>query len=172
MTYVASWMILVASTSVAGPPVGASAAATIGFPPVVGWLGQYHGFRQDGHFHVGDKVPHRFPVCVCAPTCEGFGPPTAFRDPEYFFNRQFAVPLSQSFLSSYWNPYITSGQRYIPYAGCGGCHPMSGLPPASATLPVTPYDDLTGKPPVTELPEYSGRREAEPVTPGSSGLIP
>src|SRR5262249_6757226 len=59
-------------------------------------------------------------------------PLTVDRTAEYYFPRYLAVPASQSFFPTYYNPYVSRGQRFIPYAGCGGPHPMSGPPRASA----------------------------------------
>jgi hypothetical protein len=172
MTSVLAWMILSASTTVAGPPPSLAASTSLAFPPITGWLDQFHGFPPDSHLSNPYRhVTHVHPG-VCAPCAEGFGPPTAFRDPEYFFNRQFAVPNTQCFMNTYRNPYIMRGQQFLPFAGCGGCHPMSGPPMASSLTPVTPYEDLSNKKPFVTPPDFSGRSEAAPVLPGSSGLIP
>ena len=50
----------------------------------------------------------------------------ADRTAEYYFPRYFALPPDQMFLPTYYNPYMTRGQRYIAYAGCGGDHPAGG----------------------------------------------
>src|SRR3954469_25556925 len=47
----------------------------------------------------------------------------ANRTAEYYFPRYFAVPAVQAFFPTYYNPYFTRGQRYVPYAGAGGEHP-------------------------------------------------
>ena len=62
----------------------------------------------------------------------------ADRTPDYFFRRQFSVPANQLFFPTYYNPYVTRGQRYIPYTGCGGDHPAGRLPQGPATLPMYP----------------------------------
>ena len=40
----------------------------------------------------------------------------ADRTAEYYFPRYFAVPPEQMFIQTYYNPFETRGQRYIPYA--------------------------------------------------------
>lgn len=96
----------------------------------------------------------------------------ADRTPEYFFPRYFAVPPDQLLLPNYFNPYLSRGQRYIPYAGCGGAHPMGGPPVGSAVLPQHPYQNSLGTGPTLRLPAFSGRVEAPPVNAGSTGLTP
>ena len=81
----------------------------------------------------------------------------ADRTPEYFFPRYLAVPPDQLFFPTYYNPYVNRGQRYIPYAGCGGDHPMGGPPLGSASTPVYPYSDTAGFDPQLPLPTFSGR---------------
>ena len=76
------------------------------------------------------------------------------------------------FLPTYYNPYVNRGQRYIPYAGCGGDHPMGGPPPGSASTPVHPYSDTAGSGPQVPLPTFSGRVEAPPISSGGTGLTP
>ncbi len=94
------------------------------------------------------------------------------RTPDYFFPRNFALPASQSFPTSYYNPYVTSGQRYISYTGCGGDHPGGRAPTGSAELPKHPYSNIVGSRPVVPPPSFTGRVEAPPVPSGGSGLIP
>jgi hypothetical protein len=96
----------------------------------------------------------------------------ADRTGEYYFQRPFAVPQDQMFLPTYYNAYLTRGQRYISYAGCGGDHPMGGPPTASATTPINPYQDTIGSGPRVQLPPFSGRVEAPPVNSGGTGLTP
>ena len=50
------------------------------------------------------------------------------RTAEYYFPRYYAVPPQQAFIPTYYNPYITRGQRYIAFAGAGGSHAMGGPP--------------------------------------------
>ena len=99
-------------------------------------------------------------------------PLTADRTPEYYFPRYIAVPPTQSFLPNYYNPYVTRGQRFIPFNGCGGPHPMSGPPQGSAMYEVHPYDKTLNDQPRFTAPRFSGRVEAQPVNPGSTGLRP
>ena len=100
-------------------------------------------------------------------------PLTADRTPDYFFRRYNALPPTQMFFPGYYNPYISRGQRFLPFTGCGGPHPMSGQPAASAEERVHPYNETLGNTPRTaESPTFSGRVEAPPVNPGSSGLRP
>lgn len=96
----------------------------------------------------------------------------ANRTPEYFFPRYLAVPGPQLVYPSYYNPYTTRGQRYLPFAGCGGEHPAGGLPTGSAETPVHPYQATLGNGPRVKLPNFTGRVEAEPVNSGSTGLTP
>jgi hypothetical protein len=94
------------------------------------------------------------------------------RTPEYFFPRYYASPPEQAFLPQYYNPYVMRGQRYITYAGCGGCHPMGGPAPASAATPTHPYQESVGTGPRVQVPAFSGRVEAQPIPPGTTGLTP
>ncbi|MDR3635393.1 MAG: hypothetical protein P4L84_16430 [Isosphaeraceae bacterium] len=98
----------------------------------------------------------------------------ADRTAEYYFRRYWAVPADQMFLSTYYNPYVMRGQRYLPYTGCGGgIHPASGPPMGLADTPSHPYSDTIGSGPVSRVPSFSGRVEA-PALPsaGSTGLTP
>jgi hypothetical protein len=96
----------------------------------------------------------------------------ANRTPDYYFPRYFAVPPPQLMMPSYYNPYITRGQRYLAFAGCGGDHPAGGPPTGSARTPVHPYQDTIGSGPRISLPAFGGRVEAPPVNTGGSGLTP
>jgi hypothetical protein len=99
-------------------------------------------------------------------------PLDANRTPEYYFPRYYSLPPEQMFLQSYYNPYLTRGQRYISYTGCGGWHPAGGPPTGSAMTPVHPYQDTIGSGPRISIPTFSGRVEAPPVNSGGSGLTP
>ncbi len=111
---------------------------------------------------------------------DGFGyvdygstlPLGANRTPDYFFRRYFALPASQVFFPTYYNPYLTRGQRYLPFSGCGGEHPAGGPPFGSAEMPMHPYTNVINTQPLVEPPPMSGRVEAPPIAPGGSGLIP
>jgi hypothetical protein len=96
----------------------------------------------------------------------------ADRTSEYFFRRYYVLPVDQMFFPNYYNPYVTRGQRYLSYAGCGGDHPAGGPPLASASTPVHPYTDTIGSGPRVPIPSFSGRVEAPPVVSGGTGLTP
>jgi hypothetical protein len=95
-----------------------------------------------------------------------FVPLWADRTPEYFFPRHFAVSPVQLFLPSYYNPYVNRGQRYLPYSGCGGCHPAGRPAAAGSVTPVHPYAEAIRQPPTVAVPAYSGRVEGGPVDSG------
>jgi|SRR5262245_53995828 hypothetical protein len=97
---------------------------------------------------------------------------TADRTAEYYFPRYLAVPPEQLWFPTYYNPYAMRGQRYIPYAGAGGCHPMGGPPPGSAMTPEHPYLDTIGAGPQVPIPSFTGRVEAPPINSGGTGLTP
>jgi len=99
-------------------------------------------------------------------------PLTADRTPEYYFPRYLSVPPSQLFMPNYYNPYVSRGQRFLPFAGCGGPHPVSRPPTVSAEEPVHPYSATMNTQPRTAIPTFNGRVEAQPINPGSSGLRP
>jgi hypothetical protein len=91
---------------------------------------------------------------------------------DYYFRRQFSMPVSQMFLPQYYNPYLTRGQRYVPYTACGGMHPAGGPALGPADMPVHPSQDAERSQPSRPTPTFSGRVEAPPAPPGGSGLIP
>jgi hypothetical protein len=111
---------------------------------------------------------------------DGFGwhdpgpllPLGADRDSEYFFPRYYVAPVDQMFMGTYYNPYWNRGQRYIPYTGNGGCHPMGGPPLDSALSAVRPYTSLTNNRPVVPVPRLNGRVEAPVDNSGKTGLTP
>jgi len=95
------------------------------------------------------------------------------RTSDYFFPRYLSVPPQQMFLSTYYNAYENKGQRYLPYTGMGGDHPMGGPPLDTAITPTQPYSSLNNSPPVTTAPVLRGRVEAPPLpASGGSGLTP
>jgi hypothetical protein len=96
----------------------------------------------------------------------------ADRTADYFFRRYFSVPADQMFLPNYYNPYLTRGQRFVPYTGCGGWHPAGGPPQGSATTPLHPYNETLGTGPRVAIPPFTGRVEADPVNSGATGLTP
>ncbi len=96
----------------------------------------------------------------------------ADRIPAYYFPRYLSSPANQMFMPTYYNPYVTRGQRYMPYAGCGGDHPAGGLPLGSSTMPDHPYRDTIGTGPRVALPPFNGRVGAPPINSGATGLTP
>ncbi len=96
----------------------------------------------------------------------------ADRTTGYNFRRYFAVPLDQACPGTYYNPYVNRGQRYLPYTGNGGCHPMGGPPLDSAETPVRPYSSLSNDRPVVQVPRLNGRVEAPVDNSGKTGLTP
>ena len=52
------------------------------------------------------------------------------------------IPPEQAFMGIYYNPYVNRGQRYLPYTGNGGDHPMGGPPLASAITSQRPVQLL------------------------------
>lgn len=97
----------------------------------------------------------------------------ADRTADYYFPRYFASPPEQMFLGTYYNPYVTRGQRYIPYAGAGGAHPAGGPPPDTAETPMYPYTSMDDSQPVTAVPTLEGRVDAPPLpASGGTGLTP
>ncbi len=91
---------------------------------------------------------------------------------EYYFPRYHALPPNQLFLPSYYNAYVTRGQRYLPYAGAGGEHPAGGYPMGSSSTPVHPYQDTIGNGPKLNVPAFTGRVGAQPIPSGATGLTP
>ena len=99
-------------------------------------------------------------------------PLNADRTAEYYFPRYYVVPPEQMFFPTYYNPYETRGQRYLPYVAGGGAHPAGGAPPGPSDLPVRPYASMNDSKPYTPVPRLNGRSQA-PFTPsGTSGLTP
>ncbi len=96
----------------------------------------------------------------------------ANRIPEYHFPRYLALPPDQLYFATYYNPYTTRGQRFLPYSGCGGDHPSGGRAPIAGNTPVYPYTETLGTTPNRPIPAFSGRVEATPINPGQSGLRP
>jgi hypothetical protein len=94
------------------------------------------------------------------------------RTSDYYFPRYHAVPADQMFFPTYYNPYITRGQRFIPNTNCGGDHLAGGPPTASAATPLHPYNDTLGTRVLRPQPTFNGRVEATPINPGTSGLRP
>lgn len=91
-----------------------------------------------------------------------FLPLTPNRTPEYYFPRWYAVPGRQAFMPSYYNPYATRGQRYIPHNGAAGVR----LDPAE------PHLTGIGSGPRVSTPSYSGRTDARPVDQDYKTILP
>jgi hypothetical protein len=97
----------------------------------------------------------------------------ANRTGDYFFRRYYAFPVNQMFEPNYYNPYVTRGQRFLPYAGCApGWHPAGGPALGSAEEAVHPYNETLGTGPRVAIPAFNGRIEAPPINSGGSGLTP
>lgn len=126
-------------------------------PPAPGLGVGYPGDNPDRYGWVDDQT---------------YLPIGADRTAEYYFPRYFSAPPEQLFLWTFWNPYQTCGQRYIPYCGAGGEHPMGGAPVSSAALPLKPFTDTPDTGPLVPIPRLNGRVEAPPVPSGGSGLTP
>ena len=82
------------------------------------------------------------------------------------------MPPEQIWFPTFYNPYETRGQRYLPYVADGGAHPAGGAPPGPADLPVRPYGSMPGRTPAVTVPRLNGRAESPYVTSGTSGLTP
>jgi hypothetical protein len=91
------------------------------------------------------------------------------RTPEYYFPRHFATPPQQMFFPTYYNPFETRGQRYIPYVAAGGHHPAGGLPLGPSDLPVTTAEAMPDSGPVTTVPRLNGNVGA-PITPSGASV--
>ncbi len=127
----------------------------LGPGPGYGW-GYPNGNPDEyGYYDLGDRIP----------LAEG-------RTAEYHFLRQYSIPPEQMFISTYYNPYISQGQRYVPWTNCGGPHPASNAPSGPGDMPAHPYDETIGTGPRVAVPTFTGRSEAPPINTGSSGLTP
>jgi hypothetical protein len=85
------------------------------------------------------------------------------RNPDYYFPRYYSLLPEQTFLPSYYNPYVQRGQRYIPYTACGGAHPFGGAPLASSETPENPDQRAARTEPFVTPPTFTGRTEAPPT---------
>jgi hypothetical protein len=96
----------------------------------------------------------------------------ADRTPDYYFPRNFALPPIQAFPQTYYNPYVSNGQRYVGYTACGGDHPAGRAPTGSAELPTNPNGAGLNNQLTVPLPRFTGRVEGTPIPSGGTGLIP
>jgi hypothetical protein len=136
------------------------AGATRVMPPGPGYGWGFPNGNPDGYgfWDPGDRLPLGL---------------NADRTVDYFFRRYYSARIDQMFMTTYYNPYLTKGQRYIPYTGCApGFHPAGGPALGSANTPLHPYQDTLGTGPRVSIPEFNGRVEAAPVNSGSTGLTP
>ena len=101
-----------------------------------------------------------------------FLPLGANRTDEYYFPRYWSYPPQQAFMGTYYNPYVMRGQRYLPYAGNGGCHPAGGPPLDTALALVRPYSSLNDTKAVTPVPRLRGQVQAPVENSGKTGLTP
>ncbi len=99
-------------------------------------------------------------------------PMGADRTPDYYFRRQYTMPATQIFYPTYYNHYISRGQRYIPYSNCGGWHPAGGPAPGPSNMPMYPSRGYNNALPSGSVPTFTGRTDAPPEPAGGSGLIP
>ena len=143
----------------------------------------YYPYQKKHLFHHHDYIlppgpgdgwgfPNGFPDAYGWSDYGPYLPLSAGRTAEYYFPRYFVVPPEQMFITTYYNPYVTRGQRYIPYVGAGGAHPAGGAPLSSGDLPVRPYASMPGRSPAVTVPTLNGRAEAPFVPSGTSGLTP
>ena len=105
---------------------------------------------------------------ITALTCLWRGDRTA----EYYFPRYFAVPPEQMFLQTYYNPFETRGQRYLPYVGRRWCSPggrRTAWAGRSAGLSLRGGERHH---PRHAVPRLNGRSQAAPIASGTSGLTP
>jgi hypothetical protein len=95
----------------------------------------------------------------------------ADRTADYFFPRYFAVTGPNLVFPNYYNPYVDRGQRYLPFAGQGGFHPL-GQVAVNHRLPYRPYLDAAASGPVVTVPGFGGRVEAPPTDSSTNDLMP
>src|SRR4051794_12500356 len=72
----------------------------------------------------------------------------ADRTPDYFFLRNYSLTAEQTIPSTFYTPYYPRGQRYIPYAACGGDPPAGGPALDTAATPARPYQNAIGTRPL------------------------
>ena len=180
-------------TNSGGPGYGAPPAQiAAGYNAAPYWIPQENGMTSVPYYYPYQKrraMRHRSFILPPGPG-DGWGFPNGFpdgygwadygpylpldgdRNSDYFFPRYTVAPPEQMFLPTYYNPYVTRGQRYLPYVGANGAHPAGGPPISSAELPVRPYATMPGHNPAVTVPRLNGRSEAPFVPSGTSGLTP
>jgi len=138
----------------------------------------HHGAKGSGGFILPPGPGDGWGFPNSTPSGTGWYDPAPYlplgadRTADYYFPRYLATPPEQMFLGTYYNPYVNRGQRYLPYTGNGGCHPMGGPPLDSSESPIRPYSSLSDAQPVIRTPQLRGRVEAPPVNSGGTGLTP
>lgn len=143
----------------------------------------YYPYQKKRFFHHRDHIlppgpgagwgfPNGFPDGYGWADYAPYLPLGADRTSDYYFPRYFTVPPEQMFFPTYYNPYETRGQRYLPYVAGGGAHPAGGAPISSSELPMRPYGSMPGHTPAVNVPRLNGRTEAPYVNSGTSGLTP
>ena len=97
----------------------------------------------------------------------------ANRTTDYYNPRYWSLLPTQTFPTTFYNPFVSQGQRFISYTGCGGAHPFGGPAPESAVMTPEPYtQESQMHTPRVQPPRFGGRVEAPPIPSGASGLIP
>jgi hypothetical protein len=142
--------------------------------------GVFHGFFRHGEGRIMPPGPgYGWGFPNGNPDGYGFWDPGdrlplgADRTVDYYFRRYYGAPVDQMFMGTYYNPYVTRGQRYVSFTGCApGFHPAGGPALGSANTPIHPYQDTLGSGPRVSIPEFNGRVEAPPVNSGGTGLTP
>ena len=165
------------------PPLPANPVAGLRIPARPGPVGVTPGYAHHGHLDGGFILPpgpgngYGFPNG----RPDGYGwydpgdrlPIREDRTTSYYFRRYMSVPPQTLFMPTYYNPFVTRGQRFVPYIGCGGFHSAGGPPSGPANLPVTPYSDIAQSQPLQPVPAFSGEVQATPITPGEGeDMIP
>ncbi len=120
----------------------------------------------------GWGFPNGFPDAYGWADYGPYLPLAADRTAEYYFPRYFTVPPEQMWFPTYYNPYESRGQRYLPYVAAGGAHPAGGAPLGPSDHEVRPYASMPGNRPFTAVPTLNGRTEVPFIPSGTSGLTP
>ena len=136
-------------------------AAPAHYPDVESKVKFYHGgfIEAPGPGH-GWGFPDSAPDGYGWRDPAGLLPVYSGRDPEYYFPRYLAVPPIQAFSPNYFNPYLTRGQRYIPY---------SAFPSFGTEMPYNPYAESLSNDLKVPVPSFKGKAEAKPITTNVGG---